>query len=665
MHTHLATFHDTIQRLTLTSALGREFILTEQLMTWLNSSCLEEPRDHSILEGLFNDTLASHKLTEIHIPPWERESVLLFCLLLHLGLGQHLSEFRDIFDDDLPLPVDAIHRMSNWLETEKILDGFYDIQWRYFPARFHLDSFHAWPAEIILPICAKSLIGNGRTASVYEVAIPEEFLGPELRATVVNPRFEDPRVGPGWYYRLAMKTFNGWNSELGRREMAVSRNLKHSQNFITPLVAFTTVQGDNNIESAGNVTDSRKGCNFLFELAEMDLNGYLASTDPPVTCLEIGKFWSNLNHIVDGIRELHQPRHESASTSSPGIIVGYHHDIKPSNILVSRGRFQLSDFGFASFIPADGSLIPASPATGTLSYGPPKPSVYTNTGVTVEGLLKFDIWSLGCVLSEAATWIVLGTPGVEQFSRLRSEALNELCTAQERQKVESQAIHHENIPRRGDYFHDGRNVLKVVTSWHRHLRSSLRRSDTITSKILDLVDKDLLPPPFPGGLIGSEHAVEMSVSNSSSAPSCTDCTVATNTCTGSTKLEIIPPRSAQRSRGRNLGIGPTEDLNLRNNQFERVHPTSQRAIQLLRRGFIEWTLRLLWLFASELISDHSRVPDCPGLPADTTGCGDVIFEKNGQAPRIDKYASPEKSQVSCSLPLKNMPSPDAFWYSLG
>ena len=43
-----------------------------------------------------------------------------------------------------------------------------------------------------------------------------------------------------------------------------------------------------------------------------------------------------------------------------------------------------------------------------------------------------------------------------------------------------------------DSFHDGQEVLPDVTSWHGVLRSALRETDTITSRVLDVVDKKML-----------------------------------------------------------------------------------------------------------------------------------------------------------------------------
>ena len=47
----------------------------------------------------------------------------------------------------------------------------------------------------------------------------------------------------------------------------------------------------------------------------------------------------------------------------------------------------------------------------------------------------------------------------------------------------------------GDQFHDGREVLDAVINWHKYLRSSLRRTDTLTSRVLDLVDEEMLLGP--------------------------------------------------------------------------------------------------------------------------------------------------------------------------
>jgi hypothetical protein len=99
---------------------------------------------------------------------------------------------------------------------------------------------------------------------------------------------------------------------------------------------------------------------------------------------------------------------------------------------------------------------------------------------------------LGCVLSESATWVVLGDYGVNQFRTLRQRILDKISTEREKKEPKTQSDKSLNIPRRGDYFHDGTNVLDVITSWHEFLRNCVRKSDAITSKVLDIVDQGLL-----------------------------------------------------------------------------------------------------------------------------------------------------------------------------
>lgn len=90
---------------------------------------------------------------------------------------------------------------------------------------------------------------------------------------------------------------------------------------------------------------------------------------------------------------------------------------------------------------------------------------------------KIDIWSLGCVLSTAATWVVSGFSGIRNFEhRLKIAVLDT-------------GIGNDRVMLR---FHDGKNVLPEVTKWHKALRRSIRTNDHITGRVLDLIDEHLL-----------------------------------------------------------------------------------------------------------------------------------------------------------------------------
>lgn len=93
------------------------------------------------------------------------------------------------------------------------------------------------------------------------------------------------------------------------------------------------------------------------------------------------------------------------------------------------------------------------------------------------------------MFSIAATWVVLGYQGIQQYNVIRQKAIQRIISDQ--QKLP--ATQRPTIPlSERDYFHDGVNVLSDVLKWHLVLRDALRRTDTVTSQVLDLIDNKLL-----------------------------------------------------------------------------------------------------------------------------------------------------------------------------
>jgi len=89
---------------------------------------------------------------------------------------------------------------------------------------------------------------------------------------------------------------------------------------------------------------------------------------------------------------------------------------------------------------------------------------------------KADIWSLGCVMSEAAIWLGEGYEGLLAYRAARSEMT-------------------ENISKRlGDCFHDGHAPLATVFEAHETLlaRGRLRTCDRVTPRVLSMIRDDML-----------------------------------------------------------------------------------------------------------------------------------------------------------------------------
>ena len=90
------------------------------------------------------------------------------------------------------------------------------------------------------------------------------------------------------------------------------------------------------------------------------------------------------------------------------------------------------------------------------------------------------------MFSVAATYAVLGKEGVKQYRVLRQKAMDR----------QGRGL--------GDSFHDGREVLDVVAEWHKYLTACVRKHDTYTSKVLEIVDQRMLIVPGEDRITGAE-----------------------------------------------------------------------------------------------------------------------------------------------------------------
>lgn len=89
------------------------------------------------------------------------------------------------------------------------------------------------------------------------------------------------------------------------------------------------------------------------------------------------------------------------------------------------------------------------------------------------------------MLSSVATWVILGQQAYDHYPEIRKVAIKKL----KEQRKTDQSIPE---PDADDAFHDGVNVLPAVIQWHDLLRNSVRKSDSISGRILDLIEEGML-----------------------------------------------------------------------------------------------------------------------------------------------------------------------------
>jgi hypothetical protein len=108
--------------------------------------------------------------------------------------------------------------------------------------------------------------------------------------------------------------------------------------------------------------------------------------------------------------------------------------------------------------------------------------MWSSTGVT----RTIDTWSFGCVLLVVATWIVLGRHNVLTFEQLRVVGNQQESKERNETGVDPTGSH------ASDSFHNGRRPLRMVTGWISKLKNEVKVCDTVTVRVLELVEKHML-----------------------------------------------------------------------------------------------------------------------------------------------------------------------------
>lgn len=187
----------------------------------------------------------------------------------------------------------------------------------------------------------------------------------------------------------------------------------------------------------------------------------------------------------------------------------WHADIKPDNILSVQGKFKLADPGFAHFIKKTDEIPMGEVLGGTETFGAPEchPSRRRSSTAVHQTI---DIWSLACVFSIAATWVALGYQGILQYAEFRKNAIKQYKKHNPSQLGTDGVDTSAEKKSMEDYFHNSHEVLPEVTSWHKSLRGILRKTDTLTSLVLDLIDDKMLLSDPTKRLSAEETCIELS-----------------------------------------------------------------------------------------------------------------------------------------------------------
>lgn len=217
----------------------------------------------------------------------------------------------------------------------------------------------------------------------------------------------------------------------------------------------------------GSFEQGDKGFLLLEHADQGSLLDFFTATRPPWEFEELYEFWHSLSNLLEGLGLLY---HHTAERLPRSI----HQDLKPANIFVfacskdSYGyRFKIGDLGssssrFSSLHSDNGS---------TRMYNAPE--LDNDDGVTWQA----DVWSLGCVLMEAAVWVVFGDPGRREYFAKRKE--------------ETKGADGEERAYTGS-FHNNRKELEATKNVKGDISRCRRVSDTLTEGVAKIIMDSML-----------------------------------------------------------------------------------------------------------------------------------------------------------------------------
>ncbi|KGO36018.1 hypothetical protein PEX1_080440 [Penicillium expansum] len=267
-----------------------------------------------------------------------------------------------------------------------------------------------------LPYLEQHYLGEGAQGTVYRVKIAtRHFYDPDINGTNDQPK------------------------EMARKDYQSTKDME--RDTLRQILACDRTC-PNIVDIYGGLAIGTKYSIFM-PLALCDLSAYMREQRPnkPNTTMEKTDIILSAWGLARGLEFLHN----GMRTAEGDMMVCYHMDIKPSNILVFldnvKGRqeavWKISDFGMSRLKLRSHGREKEKDVGGwfvrSQRYRDASPSAASNrrgdgTYIGPESLSKHramreksDIWSLGCILSVVFTYLEEGRTGVEEYESRRLE----------------------------------------------------------------------------------------------------------------------------------------------------------------------------------------------------------------------------------------------------
>jgi serine/threonine protein kinase len=150
-------------------------------------------------------------------------------------------------------------------------------------------------------------------------------------------------------------------------------------------------------------------CHLIFPQLPMNLSEFLKRKERFGDFVYDITFYRALQGLSSALDAVHNLKLSLRDHDTELQRIGYHHDLRPANILVSQDTFLLADFGLASIKDIEqGSKTYFKETKG--DYFAPECQAIDFTNQVVSR--PIDIWAFGCMIIDIATYIKCGPRGL-------------------------------------------------------------------------------------------------------------------------------------------------------------------------------------------------------------------------------------------------------------
>ncbi|KAF4340206.1 serine threonine kinase [Fusarium beomiforme] len=407
----------------------------------------------------------------IHVLPTtiEKGYLNIFSILVYIGRTYLIKEFVERGFQDQQLPLLDPRRFGDDPQIKKDMESFCDNQWMFCPLIFSSDTpldMRKIDRRQILPIqqVSKTTTKTNHSKSIIRVVdlYPECF--DRVWSSTNRVVFKEYRTQEREYLREA------WNKEY---------------------YAFVAIESSDYIVKYLGSFEQNNRCFMILEYASGgSLLDLFKSDQTPKTEEERRYFLHGLMGVIKAIDKI-QNLGGGAWNQRRGFA---HRDIKPANILVFPGtdgtyssgfHTKLADFDTATpDRPLDDDEFSFQDNGGNRTYcGSPEASIFYRD--QERGLRQVpvasDVWSLGCVISEAIIWVAGGMTALKEAANYRR---TEIST--------HYAFLIDNSF--GECFHNGSTVLTCVGKSLSAAVDALRGPISLSRSVCNLLESWMLVP---------------------------------------------------------------------------------------------------------------------------------------------------------------------------